>query len=252
MKLRIVSDLHVEFHRDGGFSLLQEIVSAAFDVLVVAGDLCSAKGLYAALRVVCEAADRKPVVYVMGNHEGYGRSWKAAFDEVSRAAADFPNLVFLENALKIIDGVKFVGCTLWCPHPGEPLDTDGFIGDYRYISDIYENVMAERWKTSRAFLLREVGEGCVVITHHLPHPRSVAAQYEGHILNRYFLHDVSAVVERGGAQLWIHGHTHTSMDYVVGTTRVVCNPFGYAAHQPGEPNRKFNPSLTVSVLSTGE
>lgn len=250
MKLRIVSDLHVEFQRDGGFSLLQEITLADFDVLIVAGDLCSAKGLYAALCTVCDAAGDKPVVYVMGNHEGYGKSWRAAFDEVRRCSADRSNLVFLENETKTVDGVKFLGCTLWCPHPGEPIDSDGYMADYRYISDIYENVAHERWKLSRAFLEKEVEPGCVVVTHHLPHPRSIAKQYEGNLLNRYFLHNLSPLVERGGAQLWVHGHTHTSMDYVAGSTRVVCNPFGYAAHAPGEPNPKFKASLTADVKGT--
>ena len=31
------------------------------------------------------------------------------------------------------------------------------------------------------------------------------------------------------AQLWIHGHTHDSFDYVVNGTRVVCNPRGIRA-----------------------
>ncbi|OXH93504.1 metallophosphoesterase, partial [Burkholderia multivorans] len=35
--------------------------------------------------------------------------------------------------------------------------------------------------------------------------------------------------------LWVHGHTHTSFDYVVeGGTRVVCNPRGYIHRRTGE------------------
>ena len=31
--------------------------------------------------------------------------------------------------------------------------------------------------------------------------------------------------------LWIHGHMHLPSDYLVGTTRVVANPRGYAGHE---------------------
>ena len=30
--------------------------------------------------------------------------------------------------------------------------------------------------------------------------------------------------------LWTHGHTHEPFDYMIGTTRIVCNPRGYAGH----------------------
>jgi len=42
---------------------------------------------------------------------------------------------------------------------------------------------------------------------------------------------------------WIHGHVHRSVDYVVASTRVICNPRGYA----DEPNREFDPGLVITV-----
>ena len=30
-----------------------------------------------------------------------------------------------------------------------------------------------------------------------------------------------------GPDLWVHGHTHDSFDYVLGWTQVVVNPYGY-------------------------
>ena len=32
-------------------------------------------------------------------------------------------------------------------------------------------------------------------------------------------------------KLWMHGHTHEDFDYVLGETRVVCNPRGYVNHE---------------------
>jgi hypothetical protein len=60
-------------------------------------------------------------------------------------------------------------------------------------------------------------------------------------------------------QLWIHGHTHSSFDYVVAGTRVVCNPRGYARGLGSDPeqasptlsfeNPEFQPALVVEITS---
>ena len=32
-------------------------------------------------------------------------------------------------------------------------------------------------------------------------------------------------------KLWTHGHTHDEFDYTIGSTRIVCNPRGYANYE---------------------
>jgi len=44
--------------------------------------------------------------------------------------------------------------------------------------------------------------------------------------------------------LWCHGHIHSSSDYMIGNTRVVCNSRGYFKI---EMNKDFNPTLTIEV-----
>jgi Icc-related predicted phosphoesterase len=98
-----------------------------------------------------------------------------------------------------------------------------------------------------AWLARELAHpwdgASVVVTHHLPHPGSIHPRYEGDPLNPGFASDLSALV-RDPVKLWIHGHTHESMDYLVEGTRVVCNPRGYL---PQEPNSAFDASLVVQI-----
>lgn len=84
----------------------------------------------------------------------------------------------------------------------------------------------------------------VVVSHHAPHPGSVAQRYRGDPLTPAFVSDLSDLMARGRPDLWVHGHTHTSFDYRVGPTRVVCNPRGF----PGE-NDVFDPGLVVEVGS---
>jgi calcineurin-like phosphoesterase family protein len=71
----------------------------------------------------------------------------------------------------------------------------------------------------------------VVITHHAPHPGSIAPKFATHPLNPAFVSNLEHLM--GRAQLWIHGHTHRAFDYTVRGTRVVCNPRGNADEVTG-------------------
>jgi hypothetical protein len=35
------------------------------------------------------------------------------------------------------------------------------------------------------------------------------------------------ILEHPQIKLWTHGHTHEDFDYMLGSTRIVCNPRGY-------------------------
>jgi hypothetical protein len=72
----------------------------------------------------------------------------------------------------------------------------------------------------------------VVVTHHAPHPRSISDRFKFHPLNPAFASDLSWLIERYAPDIWIHGHTHSSFDYFVGPTRIVCNPHGGAYQNP--------------------
>ncbi|MDX2054512.1 MAG: metallophosphoesterase [Polyangiaceae bacterium] len=246
MKIRIASDLHFEFQKDNGSELARELAAGEFDVLVIAGDLSSCAGLKEALLSVCEAVAPRSVVYVLGNHEAYGGTWALARERVRRAAKIAKNLVPLEQSIATLHGHRFIGCTLWYPHSGKREPLDQHLGDFSEIGDIRQ-WLPDTATDSALFLAENVRPGDIVVTHHLPHRRSIAPQFVGSALNAYFLHDVSQTVEQGGAALWIHGHTHSSCDYTAGNTRVVCNPFGYARRSPGEPNPNFRSDFDITV-----
>jgi hypothetical protein len=88
MKLRVVSDLHFEFHTDNGATLADEVAEGDFDVLIVAGDLSNFDGLKWALATLCNAVAPRRMVYVIGNHEAYGGTLKGVLQRV-RSVATF-------------------------------------------------------------------------------------------------------------------------------------------------------------------
>src|SRR6201999_1702107 len=79
------------------------------DVVILAGDISVGTRGVAWAR---EWADGRPVLYVVGNHELYGHSLPALIDEMRESAAG-SSIHVLENDELIVDGVRFLGCTLW-------------------------------------------------------------------------------------------------------------------------------------------
>ena len=73
----------------------------------------------------------------------------------------------------------------------------------------------------------------VVVTHHAPSPISIAECYKHDtLMNGAFASDLSDfILDRPQIKLWTHGHMHNVSDYMIGDTRVVCNPRGYIGHE---------------------
>jgi predicted phosphodiesterase len=251
VKIRVLSDLHLEFQ-----DWTPPPVPA--DVVVLAGDIhVGTNGLSWARRHFADSQ----LIYVPGNHEFYGGEMQATLEELRRVAAAH-DIALLDGDTLAIDGVRFLGATLWTdfalygsdPQAIAQAQADARRGmvDYRKIflhgSDKLQPDDTRRiHQRQAAWLAQELAQSfegsTVVVTHHLPHALSVHSKYEGDRLNPSFASDLSALV-RDPVRLWIHGHTHSSIDYRIDGTRVVCNPRGYL---PQEPNTDFDPELVVAV-----
>jgi len=85
----------------------------------------------------------------------------------------------------------------------------------------------------------------IVVTHHAPSEKSSSPFYIGQTTQpAYFTALEGFIVRNKHIKLWTHGHMHSSSDYVVGDTRIVVNPYGYAGY---EMNPNFNPTLLLEV-----
>ena len=243
MKLRILSDLHLEFHYDGGLSFIRDQKDSGYDVLILAGDITSHNNLSFVLSNFRESCEERPIIFVPGNHEYYHTSPKKLNLELKKLSKLDSRLHILDNKSIIVDNKKFVGSTLWYRHSGTIEPHDHLLNDFTIIENFREWI-SEHSRKSAAYLDKQIKKCDVVITHHLPSYNSVHSFFKDSILNKYFVHDLHPLLETCNAKLWIHGHTHKSMDYVVGTTRVVCNPFGYLRR---EQNSQFNEKLTIEI-----
>jgi hypothetical protein len=73
----------------------------------------------------------------------------------------------------------------------------------------------------------------VVVGHHAPSKMSTKPQYENDVMvNGAYSSDLSEfILDRPQIKIWTHGHTHHEFDYMIGSTRIVCNPRGYDAYE---------------------
>jgi Icc-related predicted phosphoesterase len=110
------------------------------------------------------------------------------------------------------------------------------MGDFSLIKD-FESWVYEESRRMRELLARELRPGDVVISHHLPSHRVVHPKYVGDPMNVIFVCDVEDLIVERRPRLWLHGHTHETLDVTLGDTRVVCNPFGYVG-------RELNPAFS--------
>lgn len=240
MKIQILSDLHFEFQRDGGKGLVKECKTDA-DVLVIAGDLDSQATLESSLSLFC--AEYKDVVYVTGNHEYYHSSFEEVDKTVAKALVKNSNLHLLDGSYVIIDGKRFIGGTMWFPFDQTNILFEGNLNDFTEIKGFKKRVYHENHRVVK-YLEDTVVYDDIVVTHHLPSMASVAEEYKKSNLNRFFVCDVERIMLKNYPKLWIHGHTHSRLDYMVDKTRVVCNPFGYAGF---ELNKDFSSNMIVEI-----
>jgi len=243
VRVLVVSDLHLEFQPDGGEALISRLADA--EVVVVAGDLSVTETLYPALDRL--RAKYPHVVFVNGNHELYN-SVPHLLDQLLDAyAAAHPEFHRLSRSTATVGGVRFVGCTLWFGRfPGYKQQRRK-LNDFELIDD-FEPWVFEENARDRDFLERTVVPGDFVVTHHIPAPGGLDPRYRGDPLNGFFLSDMEAVIRKNRPAIWAFGHTHSSADFRIGATRLVCNPFGYFGY--GD-NPRFDPGLVVEMPAAG-
>jgi len=166
MRIKLVSDLHLEF------SDINIQNNNNYDVLILGGDIMIAQDLHdhpevsntADQRAIAsgtglgrrqERAQRfrdflkrcsfqfPHVIYIMGNHEFYNGKFYAGIDYMRDEVAKFPNIYMLEQDTKIIDDVVFVGGTLWTDmNKRDPLTMhaiEGMMNDFRIIRNDYRS-----------------------------------------------------------------------------------------------------------------
>ena len=284
MKIALASDVHLEF----ADLILKNEENA--DVLILSGDICTAKVFKhkPKERTMVKDFFRRcafqfpHVVYVMGNHEHYDFDIAKTYDRLKAELADLPNIHLLEKETWEHNDITFVGGTLWTDmnkndsltlwHCGQRMNDFQLITNSNRVThhknvvyaknpgngsplrdannelviervDHYEK--SSRWSPEDSvedhkkmldyinIVTQDKSKCYVAVTHHAPTPISIAECYKGDtLMNGAFASNLcDFILDRPQIKLWTHGHMHNVSDYMVGDTRVVCNPRGYVGYE---------------------
>lgn len=250
MRIQVLSDLHLEI---AGY----QPPPVGCDVVALAGDIGKhVQGIAWARNIWPD----KEILYVPGNHEFYRQERTETLAQL-RVIARETGVHLLDNDEVVIGGVRFLGSTLWTDFNlfgaelkmSAMIEGEKYLNDFRLIRDrgqVFSPARsAQLHQISRAWLTEKLQKDfsgkSVVITHHLPSSQSVADRYKPSLTSACFASNLDELM--GRSVLWIHGHTHDSMDYVLHGTRVVCNPRGCCRDPEKPENMEFDPALVVEI-----
>jgi UDP-2,3-diacylglucosamine pyrophosphatase LpxH len=221
----------------------------------------------------------KDVIYISGNHEHYHGAYDETYNILRTQLAKHTNIHILNNEHITIGDTLFFGGTLWTDFNKEDPKTMGTIrsmmNDFRIITAPggrksswksvdgnlhYRNealtpddVLVEHKdfldKLNQVILAQRLLNShnkVVVVGHHAPSKLSTKPQYEKDWeMNGGYSSDLTDfIMDHPEIKLWVHGHTHHTFDYNVGSTRILCNPRGYVGYEVNEGEFKL---ITVEV-----
>ncbi len=239
LKVAYCSDLHLD-----NFKFFNGIVYPPLfnpkddpaEVLIIAGDMGEYKYLKHHKNYIKTLSKiYKLVLIVEGNHEFYES------DISDKPPFKYPkNVILLKNNSYEYKGILFYGGTLWADIMSLPsldqFNIKQMISDFSIIKD-GDNRMSPEKMTKlynefvenlyEAHLNLKKDQNMVVISHFAPSMKSVSPGFAGSSLNPYFCNEMDDLIEGLKVPFWIHGHTHSTHDYMIGETRILCNPRGY-------------------------
>jgi Icc-related predicted phosphoesterase len=267
MKLQLLSDLHLEVH-----PRFEALLAPGADLLVLAGDIGSYQEgsrlqdpLFGLERFSPRHGWPTPVLYVPGNHEYDNGDFDAVHGRLREACAAL-DIQWLESEVLVIDGVRFVGSTLWTDFDAlvDPVEPMGEQLKKRGKAMRAANYYLQTCGTTRGgqpFLAEEVrvqALACqqwlraaldtpfdgttVAVTHFAPSLASADPRYGLTPGTAGFCNSLDELLPQ--ARLWLHGHLHCAFDYVKDGCRVVANPLGYRSKGEQEG---FRPQLLIEV-----
>jgi Icc-related predicted phosphoesterase len=86
----------------------------------------------------------------------------------------------------------------------------------------------------------------ILVNHMAPSVLSINEKFkDDRTMNGAYFSDLSEfILDHPQIAMITHGHVHHPCDYMIGSTRIVCNPRGYEGY---EPDSGWDPNLTIEL-----
>ncbi len=248
MKIRYLSDLHLEFIETNKIDdFIKQIPSGIDEICVLAGDIGNPyKSNYDIFMNFISKHFKKTFI-IAGNHEYYNK--KKTIKDVNEYMKDyfqkFNNISFLNNNYEIYNDYCFVGTTLWSKitNPQYEINDVYKIRNFNYNEYNKLNMLSVKFLEDT--LLNN--EKCIIITHHMPSESLIDIKYKTTTMqpyNQWFYCNMDELIEtnKNKIKCWIYGHTHEASNVMINGIPFLCNPIGY----PNE-NQNINFSTTIVI-----
>jgi DNA repair exonuclease SbcCD nuclease subunit len=268
MLYRPISDIHREIARTSGKMPFEPspLTTDKETILGIAGDFDSHKFQ---LEFLSKMSERfHSVVFVCGNHDYWKRSLDTHQLELKKHIKELGlnNVHFLNKESVIIDGIQFVGATLWTDFKkGDPLtmifaaDKHNGLNDFKrirasnYSKHLTPQIEIVEHLRDKSFIFKHSQDDLptVVISHHAPCELSCSSnkKYDpSDLLNYGYFTELGNEIAYSKFKLWHHGHVHHSVNYTLGDTNIITNPFGYDnSHSSKDLNIDFDDTLRYDL-----
>ena len=266
MKIRLLSDLHVEFYASPLYlqQKLTKFIPEVHDdeILIIAGDLGVAGSGLAACSLNKEyksmleyfAKRWNYVILTPGNHEYYDRDKYCSLKDVDvmiQKECDKLGIIFLnKNSVKIDKKIfkktgnsgdkdfdfVILGCTLWSQSTPEAYkgmnDRLRAVLNHKELLTIHND--HKTWLSQELEKCYRKGQKAIVITHHLPlmeltHPKYLEPRFKA--LNSAYASKLNELFElyepTDTIHSWYCGHTHEKTEKELYKVKFLINPLGY-------------------------
>ena len=271
MKIAVCSDLHLEFgpisleNTDNA-----EVLILSGDICVakdlgendsnnIEGENDKSNQIHKFFQECC--ARFPSVIYIAGNHEHYHGDFAKSIGSIRDRLGYLVNLHVLDKESVFINNVLFIGGTLWTDMNKEDGITlyhmKTMMNDFMCVNNgnrttyyrdeagnshsrvarfTPDDAVEDHKKMLEYIKLMVEGkhdQKIVVVGHHSPSKASTHPRYaKEQIMNGGYSSDLSEfILDHPQIKLWTHGHTHEDFDYLIGSTRIVCNPRGYINYE---------------------
>ena len=240
MKIQYASDLHLEFADNWRILKQEEPMNTRGDILVLAGDIGYLGDDNYQTHPFWDWASEnyQQVIVALGNHEFY-KFYNLSSMHDGLIGEIRPNIHYYYNAVVHIQDIDIIVSTLWANITLEDAYiTEHSVTDFRRI--LYgENILTfadfnREHKRCLEFIKQSIADSSaknkIVVTHHVPSFQLMSPEFLGSHINGAFTVELADYIATSGIDYWIYGHSHRNIDKTIGTTRCVCNQFGYAFH----------------------
>lgn len=266
MKIRVVSDLHIDVNKTTDFGFLKE----QQDLLIVAGDISGSA------RKELEFLELLPqnTVCVAGNHLGYDyqrikqvNAMLGYTNPLEETKEDcLKTLTFdkryLENSYIHFKNYIIFGGTMYSDfllygnkNKDNCINTaERWLNDFRYVYTYEKSKKLVRPVCGKDYIkwfnqfkkklekcIEQTDKDIIVVTHFAPSIRSIESKYlnrenrfssPGSELNAVYANNMEEFIKQNPRiKLWAHGHVHSKFDYNIEQCRVVCCPYGYYGYE---------------------